>query len=89
MFGKRRNRRLDRILHKAYRLYKDDCCRDCGQPAIWTFNPRLERYFSISANSPVCYTCALVHMRTHDQTEPMEPGAKIVFENQITAAPPA
>jgi hypothetical protein len=63
-------------------IYEKSLCPDCGTPAAWAFNPRLERYF-YEDDSVTCTACKIRETRAADQHDKLRPGEKIVIGNLL------
>jgi hypothetical protein len=73
-------RDVDVLLADALRQYEGSLCPDCANPAVWMFNPRLERFLQFSEDPAVCNYCALADSRRRDSDKPFQPGEKLAID---------
>lgn len=77
---------VDVVLIEALRLYENGLCPDCRQPAMWTMNPRLERYFYLAEDQPVCAHCAMVESERAEDPKGKLRGQKVAIDNHVPDA---
>lgn len=67
----------DRILAEALEIYERNVCQECGNHARIAYDPNLNGWFQVDANT-TCEACAARERWFKDRGDtPVEPGQKV------------